>query len=483
MARKILALVFGVMLLGGVLGPALAATDYPVMRPDNATLKQWLDDYNAAPLAFIDPALREKIKTSDSHSLLGRISYNPDERNQGSCGDCWVWAGAAILEAALSVQTGIVDRLSIQYLNSCYADRYACNGGNLSRFAEFYSSTQKAIPWSNSGAWFQDGSKACGAAASSCVSCGSISTSPNYNVASITAQAITTRGVGAAAAINNIKNILHQNRAVWLSIYWPDDAAFRIFSSNWSNGGAGSIYSTDYMQGMTAGNLSGHAMVIVGYDDADRTWTVLNSWGTASGSRPSGVFKLAMDINYDCTINHAVYGNVPVVGFQTLSLDMSGDGGGDIGGKTGFGVWANNLYCTNGSTFGFAGTIDGGVNWLYSFTYYGYASTFDGYYIWPAGRKTVHYAYGCGSWDNTGRGLATLQADTCYLLLPYIDTFGYLQVGLYDAGPCSAGASGLPPDGGDILGKPGERYGATPLAPMPGGEGLPLGLRPPDPLD
>ena len=37
---------------------------------------------------------------------------------------------------------------------------------------------------------------------------------------------------------------------------------------------------------------SGHAVVIVGYDETDADnpyWIVLNSWGTAEGKRPNGL--------------------------------------------------------------------------------------------------------------------------------------------------------------------------------------------------
>ena len=45
-------------------------------------------------------------------------------------------------------------------------------------------------------------------------------------------------------------------------------------------------------------------MLCVGYNDDDpdnRYWLMLNSWGTASGNRPNGLFRLDMDMNYSCT--------------------------------------------------------------------------------------------------------------------------------------------------------------------------------------
>jgi C1A family cysteine protease len=41
-----------------------------------------------------------------SKSLLSNIQYTPSERNQGNCGNCWVWASTGVLENALRFRTG-----------------------------------------------------------------------------------------------------------------------------------------------------------------------------------------------------------------------------------------------------------------------------------------------------------------------------------------------------------------------------------------
>jgi len=70
-----------------------------------------------APLAELDAKIPVVL---GSYSLLGQIEYTPSERNQGACGNCWVWAGTSVMEVALNSQEGIKDRLSIQYINSNY---------------------------------------------------------------------------------------------------------------------------------------------------------------------------------------------------------------------------------------------------------------------------------------------------------------------------------------------------------------------------
>ena len=54
----------------------------------------------------------------------------------------------------------------------------------------------------------------------------------------------------------------------------------------------------------------GHGVLIVGYNDeaadpANRYWIALNSWGTAGGNRPNGIFLLPMYMNYDCKIQES----------------------------------------------------------------------------------------------------------------------------------------------------------------------------------
>ncbi|MFP3912096.1 MAG: C1 family peptidase, partial [Desulfobacteraceae bacterium] len=46
----------------------------------------------------------------------------------------------------------------------------------------------------------------------------------------------------------------------------------------------------------------GHAVLCVGYNDNDPEnayWVMLNSWGTTA-KRPNGLFRVDMDMNYDC---------------------------------------------------------------------------------------------------------------------------------------------------------------------------------------
>ena len=195
---------------------------YPRMRPDRETRQRWISDYQKAPRARMDTTLTLRSSLTGSLSLLSRLDYTPSQRDQGSCGNCWAWAGTGIMEIALDVEEGIHARLSLQYLNSCDGTgyNYACCGGWLEDLADFYAVRGRAIPWSNTNASWQDRGRSCGSG-SSTVSCVSIATSPAYPIASIEVVTVPTQGISRAQAIANIKNILNQNRAVWFAFFTP----------------------------------------------------------------------------------------------------------------------------------------------------------------------------------------------------------------------------------------------------------------------
>jgi len=69
-----------------------------------------------------------------------------------------------------------------------------------------------------------------------------------------------------------------------------------------------------------------HAVLLVGYNDddinpANHYWIILNSWGTANGGRPNGLFHVPMTMNYDCTLTDTA--SLVYAGwFQTLDVSF-----------------------------------------------------------------------------------------------------------------------------------------------------------------
>ncbi len=304
--NKFLWIVLSFILLFAMAGAGWADNkDEPctIMHPDHATLMEWITAYENAPEAYIDYSLSVPLK--GSYSLLSHLNYVPSERNQGYCGNCWAWAGTGVMGIALDVDENVSDRLSVQYINSCenaVIGKTCCSGGWLSDVASFYSASgyQHAIPWSNTNAYWQDGDVSCDTA------CSSISTTPNYPIDSIAATTITTHSVGSATAIANIKNVLNQGKAVTFSFFLARGADWDNFRNFWWNQGENVTWNPDFSCGHTweENKGGGHAVLCVGYNDDDpnnRYWIIVNSWGTAGGGRPNGIFHLDMDMDYDCT--------------------------------------------------------------------------------------------------------------------------------------------------------------------------------------
>jgi len=331
-----------------------AADLYPIMKPDRETRLRWIHDYETAPRAYIDASSDFRYAPGGSLSLLSHLNYVSSERNQGTCGNCWAWAGTGVMEIALDVQEGIFDRLSVQYINSCFGTGkdYACCGGWLEDVKDFYATMGQAIPWSNINASFYDASRQC-SNGSSAVPCGSIAQSVTYGIDTIVTQTIPTHGVGHPTAIANIKNVLHESKAVWFAFFMSTQTDWNNFFSFWNSQPESVVWNFDPTCGKPwTDDGGGHAVLCVGYNDDDPAnpyWIMLNSWGTESG-RPNGLFRVAMDMNYDC--NDGEYYNLY---WQTL--DVSFQGGGQVG-QT---VYVDPAGACNGYTL-CAFNIQGGID-------------------------------------------------------------------------------------------------------------------------
>jgi hypothetical protein len=290
--------------------------------PEDLELMQELRD--KAERANIDPETVEKYLSAPGahYDLLSHLNYVPGDRDQGYCGNCWVWAATGITEVALDVQEGIYDRLSIQYFDSCWTTDYACCGGFIDWYADWTELEGYVLPWSNTNAHWQDWGKSC-SDGSSDVACGTISTTPQYVITKCDDLIISTTAVSSATAIANIKAILHSNKGVWFGFWLTDWYGTGGFSDHWNNYGESAIW--DPPTGGTWGTGSGaHAVLCVGYDDTDPDnpyWIVVNSWGTTA-SRPNGIFRLSMNMDYDGTYT---YGGSTFYSFEFATLDVEFD--------------------------------------------------------------------------------------------------------------------------------------------------------------
>jgi len=307
---------------------------YPIMSAD-----VWIESIHAAeadPPAEIFPEIKSVIDQATlqgqptSYSLLNHLDYDPVQRNQGECGNCYVWASTALMEIAHDVNSTVFDRLSIQYFNSCQTDKFACCGGNLSKFATWYSRQGVAIPRDNTSAAYNDGDTLCEDEVST-VACSDISQTPHYVINSISSATIPTYNVTSSTAIANIKTLLNSNKGVLFGFALPNATAWDNFQDFWDCSGGEtekSLWSAiDSFCGRSFRVDSGaHVVVVYGYNDddpnpANHYWMAINSWGTADGHRPNGVFRIPMHLDYDCKYPDPVE-KLNYVAFKFSVLDV-----------------------------------------------------------------------------------------------------------------------------------------------------------------
>jgi len=228
-----------------------------------------------------------------------------------------------VMELDYARQRGVSNRFSLQYLDSNFnggcGDSGACCGGWLPDLVGFYQDKSIMVPWSNSNAHYRDGGQGCGAC--SLVSAATISTNPHYDLSDISVNTIATQKLTKEEAISNIKNVLLQGKGIWFAYYLPDKSAWDNFYRFWGSEPESSVWQPDSDCGKSFNyqNGGGHAVLCVGYNENDpnnRYWIMLNSWGNTTG-RPAGVFRMNMDMNYDCA-----YGDIGYA-FYWMTLDMS----------------------------------------------------------------------------------------------------------------------------------------------------------------
>ncbi|MBN2417231.1 T9SS type A sorting domain-containing protein [bacterium] len=182
-------------------------------------------------------------------------------RNQEDCGSCWAFSATAQVESWYKIHTGDAGSdidLSEQFILSC-ANVGSCAGGNpgeaLSYYRRYGVPPESYFPYQGS-----DG-----------IACSEAAEGWENEVVTIPGWGFVTKEEGL---VDNIKNAL---------MYHPVSASYDVYSDfSYYTGG---VY--EYVWGTYQ---AGHAVLIVGWNDADSCWICKNSWGNWWGE--NGYFRI-----------------------------------------------------------------------------------------------------------------------------------------------------------------------------------------------
>jgi C1A family cysteine protease len=198
-------------------------------------------------------------------------------KNQGGCGSCWAFASAGAMESHLLKEWGYGPTdLAEQQLLSCNPFGYSCAGGSsdaMTYWNTVYDNgpiPETCFPYTASGA-----------------------TPCSYSCTEM-----VTR-------VTNWHTVPQTTEDFKASCYYdgPSYWRFNVYSDFSDGAGHGFWYDASpgavYVNRSATSFRGGHAVLLIGWDDAKGAFLCKNSWGTSAGPNGDGTFWIAYSGHYN----------------------------------------------------------------------------------------------------------------------------------------------------------------------------------------
>jgi Papain family cysteine protease/Fibronectin type III domain len=189
-------------------------------------------------------------------------------KNQGACGSCWSFASVGAMESHLQKEYsfGLTD-LSEQQILSCNTFGYDCSGG----------SSDAPRYWESDGPIYE-----------ACFPYQANDTIPCSNAAGCPRLDYRVTNWHTVASDQFKASLYYDGPSYWRFTVYSD------FEGWWDSAPSGAVY----VNGPGTTVEGGHAVLLIGWDDAKSAYLCKNSWGATGGPQADGTFWIAYSGHY-----------------------------------------------------------------------------------------------------------------------------------------------------------------------------------------